>query len=103
MIARNDEQPPKPRRPRFLLGCRVATPGALRSLEEAGQDAMELFERHQCGEWGEVCKEDARLNKQAIDEGNRILSAYTLSSGVKVWLITESDRSTSTILLPSEY
>jgi hypothetical protein len=102
MIANNDLQP-LPQRPRFLLGNRVATPGAIQAMKEAGQDALNLFHRHECGDWGDVCEEDARANDSAIDEGNRILSVYVLRTGVKVWLITESDRSVSTILLPDEY
>jgi hypothetical protein len=65
---------------------------------------MTLLSRHVCGDWGEVCAEDARENDFSVDHGFRILSAYTLSTtGVKVWVITEADRSATTILLPDEY
>ena len=91
------------RRPRFPLGQTVATPSALEALEAAGQDGGELFRRHQYGDWGTVDAEDQQANERAIREGSRILSASLLKSGVKVWLITEADRSVTTILLPDEY
>jgi hypothetical protein len=55
------------------------------------------------GDCGEVCEEDAKENELSVREGFRILSAYTLKTGVKIWIITESDRSATTFLLPSEY
>jgi hypothetical protein len=96
MVARGDS-------PRFPLGKVVATPGALRALEDARQGPLELVRRHVRGDWGEVCAEDARENNLSVDRGFRILSAYTLSTGVKVWVITEADRSSTSILLPEEY
>lgn len=93
---------PEPQ-PRFALGQIVATPGALKSIQEAGQDPLELLRRHVCGDWGEVPEEDKEENELSVREGFRILSAYTLASGVKVWLITEADRSATTFLLPEEY
>ena len=89
--------------PRFPLGKVVATPGALGALEAAKQDPLELLRRHARGDWGEVCAKDARENDLSVDRGFRILSAYTLSTGVKVWVITEADRSSTCILLPEEY
>jgi len=104
MVAPNDSPVPNARRPRFELGGSYATPGALRALEEAGQDARELFIRHGNGDWGEVGAEDAAANDAALDQGERLLSAYVLPrTAVKVWLITEADRSVTTILLPDEY
>ena len=88
---------------RFLLGQLVATPGALQALEEAGQNALEFLSRHQHGDWGEVPEEDKRENEFSLLNNLRILSAYTLTTGVKIWLITEADRSATTILLPEEY
>ena len=89
--------------PKFQLGQIVATPGALAALEEAGEDPITYLARHLAGDWGEVCKEDARGNDLSVREGFRILSAYSLSIGVKIWIITESDRSATTFLLPGEY
>jgi hypothetical protein len=87
----------------FPVGTVVSTPGALAALQEAGQNPRELLLRHQSGEWGEVPEEDKQENDFSVEHGLRILSAYTLSTDVMVWLITEADRSVSTVLLPSEY
>jgi hypothetical protein len=89
--------------PRFTLGSLVATPGALAALEEAKQVAGEFLRRHIVGDWGEVDAEDKRANDFDMAHGGRLLSAYTLSTGVKVWVITEADRSSTCILLPEEY
>ena len=87
----------------FPMGQLLSTPGALTALEEAGQNALELLSRHVRGDWGTVCREDARANDQALIHGERLLSAYVLKTNVKIWIITESDRSATTILLPDEY
>ncbi|MEM7346712.1 MAG: hypothetical protein AAF485_20910 [Chloroflexota bacterium] len=90
--------------PLFPLGKTVATPGAIEALDSADETAIELFLRHQSGDWGGTLDpEDVAANDQAVKEGGRILSAYILSNDTKVWIITEWDRSVSTILLPSEY
>ncbi len=89
--------------PLFSLGQVVATPGALEALAAAGQDPLELLRRHQAGDWGEVPSEDQQENDFSVTHDLRILSAYTLRSGVKLWLITEADRSYTTLLLPAEY
>jgi hypothetical protein len=88
---------------RFHLGQILATPGALDALEATGQDGWRYLKRHQSGDWGEVCPEDAEENEFSLGHGLRLLSAYTLPTGVKLWIITEADRSASTLLLPSEY
>jgi len=88
---------------RFSLGQVVATPGALAALEEAHQAPGEFLHRHQGGDWGVVCEEDKTENELGLKEGFRLLSAYMLSTGVKIWVITEADRSATTILLPDEY
>ncbi len=87
----------------FTLGQLVATPGALAKFTEAGQQPMEFLARHVSGDWGSVDKEDQRANDDAIAQGARILSAYHLDTGVKIWIITEADRSSTCILLPEEY
>jgi hypothetical protein len=84
------------------LGQVVATPGALEALTAAGVSAMSLLDRHGRGDWGEVGREDWRANDWSLANGERLLSAYTVGA-VKVWLITERDRSATTLLLPDEY
>jgi hypothetical protein len=88
---------------RFPLGRVLATPGALAALEEAGEDARKLLRRHVRGDWGDVSEEDAAENEFSVENGFRIMSVYTLSTGVKVWLLTERDRSATTFLLPENY
>lgn len=94
--------------PPFSLGQIVATPGAVEALDEAGQSAPELLDRHAKGDWGVVCEEDAGLNDESLRDGSRLLSAYVLTTGVKIWVITEGvddagRRSATTLLLPEEY
>ena len=88
---------------RFPLGRITATPGALRALERAEQLPAEFLDRHVNGDWGEVPEEDKQENEFSIQHGFRIFSAYTTSAGDKIWVITEADRSATTLLLPSEY
>jgi hypothetical protein len=92
----------------FPLGRMLATPGALEAMTEAyGERARmmlaELLHRHQCGDWGVVCASDAKANDRALVEGTRLLSAYLLPDDCRVWIITECDRSATTLLLPEEY
>jgi hypothetical protein len=87
----------------FPLGQMYATPGAIDALSEAGQRAAEFINRHQCGDWSEMCEEDRRENEFSVDKRLRIFSAYHTSKGIKLWVITEADRSATTILLLSEY
>lgn len=88
---------------RFPLGQIVATPAALEALKKAGQSASEFISRHASGDWGIVCEEDKNANEASLKDGSRILSAYRLSDGIKIWIITEADRSSTCILLPEEY
>jgi hypothetical protein len=64
---------------------------------------LSFLSRHISGDWGEVDEHDRRENELSVAQGFRLLSAYTLSTGTKVWIITEADRSATTLLLPSEY
>ena len=89
--------------PKFSLGKLVATPDALEALAESGQSPVDFISRHVRGDWGEVCEEDGRLNDEALVSGERVLSAYQALRGVKIWIITEADRSSTCILLPEEY
>jgi hypothetical protein len=88
---------------RFGLGMVVATPGALEVLGHFEVSPSALVERHASGDWGEIPSEDARENELALERGFRVLSSYPLSGGFRVWVITERDRSLTTILLPAEY
>ena len=88
---------------RFAPGQIVATPGALDALESSGDNAADFLRRHLTGDWGEVDEHDRRENEFSRQSGLRLLSAYTLSNGTKLWIITEADRSATTLLLPSEY
>jgi hypothetical protein len=95
-------------KPLFKLGQVVATPGALEALGKAGQQPWELLARHLRGQWGDLSDEDRRLNDEALKDGSRLLSAYALKTGQKVWVITEAaddhrSRAATTILLPDEY
>ena len=88
---------------RFPLGQVVATPGALSALEKAEQHPAEFLDRHVNGDWGEVTDADKQENERSVELGFRILSAYTTSAGDTIWILTEADRSATTILLPEEY
>jgi hypothetical protein len=87
----------------FPLGRIVATPGALDALQQAGHTAQQFLARHSAGDWGEVSAEDRKENAFAVTRSLRLLSAYRLSTGVRIWLITEVDRSATTVLLSDEY
>jgi hypothetical protein len=88
---------------RFALGQTVITPGAEEALEIAGQTASEFLCRHLSGDWGELSDDDVRENELSLEQGFRLLSRYETTKGERVWIITEADRSATTILLPSEY
>jgi hypothetical protein len=88
---------------KFPLGQVVSTPGALDALARAGEEPWAFISRHVGGDWGELDEEDRRENELSVKEGFRILSAYHLKDGTKIWIITEADRSATTILLPEEY
>ena len=91
------------REAKFPVGRVVATPDALAALEQAGQNPIEFLDRHVTGDWGEVGREDWAENEFSLREGFRLLSAYSTKDGEKLWIITEADRSVTTILLPGEY
>lgn len=88
---------------KFALGRVVATPAALAAFEESGEEPTFYLQRHCCGDWGDVGEHDGKENEFSLEHGFRLLSAFTLKSGVKIWIITEADRSSTTILLPDEY
>jgi hypothetical protein len=88
---------------KFSLGQLVATPGALTALKESGQCPWDFVVKHMAGDWGFVDEEDRAANDQALIDGSRLLSAYRTARNQKLWIITEADRSVTTILLPEEY
>jgi hypothetical protein len=88
--------------PLFPLGQLVATPAALHHLDLAGQDPQALVHRHVTGDFGQLCKEDIGMNRHAIQQGLRIVSAYEIA-GQKFYCITEADRSSTCLLLAREY
>ena len=95
-------------KPKFAPGVLLATPGAMEALERNGQAPFEFLNRHLIGDWGDLDQDDRQANEQALVDGSRLLSAYHLKDGTKVWLITEAvgengRRKSSTFLLPEEY
>ena len=85
----------------FSLGQTVITPDALENLDAA--DVLRALQRHARGDWGEVPAEDRAANERSIIEGCRLLSAYTDRKGIKFWIITEADRSLTSVLLPGDF
>jgi len=84
------------------LGEVVATPGALNLLQRANLNPIQMLLRHRSGDWGDVQPEDALANEAAAIHGNRVISSYEVA-GERLWIITEADRSATTLLLPEEY
>jgi hypothetical protein len=96
-------------RPKFPPGRIYATPGALALLKRSNQDPRTFIARHVQGDWGLVHPEDAAANKHAVNHGLRIVSSYAVGAdgltneAEVIWVITEADRSATTLLLPGEY
>ena len=93
---------------KFELGNVCATPGAIDALKKNGVTASNLLNRHLVGDWGKLPTSDVKANEDAIagndpEQWARVLSSYPLADGSKVWIITEADRSVTTLLLPDEY
>ncbi len=88
--------------PLFTLGKTLATPAARDELSDLNYSPLDLLRKHMSGDWSEMDADDQQSNREAITEGSRIFSAYTVQ-GTKFWVITEADRSSTTILLPLEY
>jgi hypothetical protein len=87
----------------FPLGQIVATPGALAELERAKQPPTCFLARHAIGDWGELDPTDVAENEYSVAHGFRLLSSYRTDAGDRLWIITEADRSATTLLLPEEY
>lgn len=95
---------------KFRLGQIVATPAALAAFERANTSApntamsvLHFVQRHASGDWGDLDHHDKQANEAALTNGARLLSAYHLSDQTKIWIVTEADRSATTILLPEDY
>ena len=86
---------------KFRLGRIVATPNALKSITR--NDILKAIGRHQSGDWGDLCAEDRKANDDALIQHTRILSVYHAANRTTFWLITEADRSVTTVLLPEDY
>ena len=102
-MQKNDNTPNRTGVTRFTLGQTFITPGAQEAIQIAGQTEIEFLRRHMSGDWGDLSDEDVKENEFSLKEGLRLLSAYQTGKGQKLWIITEADRSATTILLPSEY
>lgn len=90
-----------PARHRFTLGSIAATATALAATTNS--EVMAALMRHVTGDWGEISREDALANENALIHSNRLLSTYRTTAGRKFWIITEADRSVTTVLLPGDY
>jgi len=89
--------------PLFCSGRIVATPGALALLERVQKLPSEFLSRHLRGDWGDLCPEDKAENELSLKHEFRLLSSYPVTETDTLWIITEADRSVTTLLLPSEY
>jgi hypothetical protein len=89
--------------PLFDLGHVVATPNALKTLNNLGMTGLEQLRRHHGGDWGDLDAEDVATNNVALKNGARLFSSYQLTADIKLWIITEADRSVTTLLLPEDY
>lgn len=89
--------------PLFPLGRIVATPGALDAFGKTAEEPLIYLRRHVSGDWGDLDAHDKALNERGVNGGDRIFSTYRLKDNTKIYIITEWDRSVTTVLLPSEY
>ncbi len=98
------DNPPVPdNQSRFPPGQLVATPSAFSALVQQRISPWALVRRHEQGDWGDMDEHDWQAKEQALSNGTRLLSAYTLPNGTRIWVITEADRSATTLLLPEDY
>jgi hypothetical protein len=89
--------------PLFPLGTVCATPAALETLRDGNTSFTDLVARHVTGDWGSLSEEDTLRNQMALEQGSRLLSVYPLDEQNTIWVITEADRSATTLLLPEDY
>jgi hypothetical protein len=89
--------------PLFPAGQIVATPDGLALLEQANKSPLEFLSRHIRGDWGDLCQDDKTENELSLKYGFRLMSSYQVTDTERLWIITEADRSVTTLLLPAEY
>lgn len=87
----------------FSLGRLIMTRGVNQLVQAGRLDPLTYLRRHASRDWGELCHEDQRLNDHSMDNAGRLMSSYPVSPTLTLWIITEWDRSVTTLLLPSEY
>jgi hypothetical protein len=87
----------------FHLGQLVATPGALDLINRLELSPFDFISRHCQGDWGDLDADDIKANQCALRQGMRLLSSYRINAQDKLWIITEADRSVTTLLLPEDY
>ena len=102
-MRRNHNTTQRPIVTRFALGQTYITPGAEEALQIAGQTAIEFLRRHMSCDWGDLSDDDIKENELSLKKGFRLLSNYRTGKGQQLWIITEADRSATTVLLPAEY
>ena len=90
-------------KPLFPLGQVISTPAALKTMRATNVEPLSLLCRHIAGDWGNLDQHDKQLNDLAVKDGSRIFSAYHIGPKLRIWLITEADRSSTTVLLPDDY
>ncbi len=93
----------RPTKPLFAIGKLVATPGAVDMLKAHQLSPFDYVNRHLQGDWGDLDAEDVQANQVALRHGTRLLSCYRIDQETRLWIITEADRSATTLLLPEEY
>ena len=103
IIDQEPDKPDKPDKPLFFLGRLVATPGALDLLNHLELSPLDFVSRHWRGDFGDLDDHDVKANEYALRHGLRLLSSYRINANDKLWIITEADRSSTTLLLPKEY
>ena len=93
----------RPTKPLFALGKLVATPGAVEMLKAHQLSPFDFISRHWQGDWGDLDREDVQANQAALRYGTRLMSCYRINDDTRLWIMTECDRSATTLLLPEEY
>ena len=86
---------------KFSLGQLVATTNAANEIPQ--EEIDKAIKRHASGDWGDLCDEDRATNEYGLRNGERLMSVYKTDSGIPFWIITERDRSVTTVLLPRDY
>jgi hypothetical protein len=88
---------------KFNLGRTLITPGALHALKDAEVTASSYLQRHASGDWGDVMPEDREDNEDALRNGGRLFSAYRTPLNQAIWVVTDAERSMTTVFRPEEY